>query len=239
MPSNPQATQIEPQAKPQRRRVALWAALGLAVVVCVIFPPIRFHRYEPGQPAALGAGGSGPFRADAEAVKLWDERLLPAAQKAADAKAVVAAFRANPEAARKQYAKTVALGGPGYYFISDTGRVVSKEKNRVGLSLDDANAANRVAPDVKPDIVFGTGPLFGNAVRDGTGLIGPGDYANSGDYNALSAELNNLVKSRVLPTLREKADVGSKVRFAGVAEVAADETTPLPLNVVPVLVEVQ
>ena len=240
-PQQPQMTQAEPQAKPRRKRVALWASLGLAVVVCLIFPPVRFHRYQPGQTAALGggAGGGGPFRAEAVARQVWDERLRPAAEKAPDAREVVAAFRADAEAARKRYARTAALGGPGYYFVRGAGRVVSKSKNQVGLHLDDPGSSNPAEPDGKPQVVFGTGPLFGNAVRDGTGLLSPGDYPNSGDYNELSAELNKLVTSRVLPTLREKADVGVRLRFAGVAEVAADETNPLPLNVVPLLVEVQ
>jgi predicted lipoprotein len=209
-------------------------ALAIVLVLCAVFPPIRIRRYRPGQTAVTSSGGTPALRPADAAQRLWDERLMPAAAKAADAKAVVAALRADSDAARKRYARTVDLGGPGYFFIAGTGRVVSKGKHDVALRLDGAGP-----PNAKPDIVIDTGPLFGNAVRDGTGWVSPSDYPNSEDYNALSAELNNLVKTRVFPTLRDRAQVGARVRFAGVAELAPDETHPLPLQVVPVLVEVQ
>jgi hypothetical protein len=55
----------------------------------------------------------------------------------------------------------------------------------------------------------------------------------------LSEELNKLVKTRVLMNLRDRASVGSRVRFTGVAEVADDEFDLRPLRVVPVAAEVQ
>jgi predicted lipoprotein len=233
MQSNP----ANPSRDGSRRRkpVAIWASLGIAVLVFAVFPPVRFHRYRPGGPAAAGgSAGTGTIRPEAAAARFWDERLRPAAQSAADAGAVVAALRADPAAARKQYGRTPALGGPTYFFVAGNGRVVSKGKGEVGLGLDGGAVA-----DAKADVVIETGPLFGNAVRDGTGLLNAGDYPNSGDFNALSAELNKLVKARVLPAVRDRAEVGSRVRFAGVAEVAADATDALPLRLVPVLAEVQ
>jgi predicted lipoprotein len=90
----------------------------------------------------------------------------------------------------------------------------------------------------QPDVVVSTGPVFGNAVRDGSGAFAPEQYPNSGDFNALSAELNKLVKLKVFPMLRERATVGSNLHFVGVAEVTEDDgPTPLPLRLVPVLVE--
>lgn len=80
---------------------------------------------------------------------------------------------------------------------------------------------------------------FGNAVRDGTGLLNASDYSNLQDFNNISAELNKLVGARVLLKLRADEYIGATVKFVGCAEID-DETTDLhPLQVVPVQAEVE
>src|SRR4051794_8440866 len=119
MQSNPATPSdaVPPRCKP----VAVWVLLGVAVVAFAVFPPVRFHRYRPGGPAAAG-GGTGGVAAvlpEAAAARFWDERLQPATKSAAaDAGAVVAALRGDPAAARKQYGRTPALGGPTYFFVA-------------------------------------------------------------------------------------------------------------------------
>jgi predicted lipoprotein len=109
--------------------------------------------------------------------------------------------------------------------------VVTKESGSIAIELDGS------ASPGKADVVIATGPLFGNAVRDGTGAFAPDEYPNSSDFNALSSELNKLVRTNVYPALREKATVGAHLRGVGVAEVSPDDASPVPLKLVPVLVE--
>ena len=65
------------------------------------------------------------------------------------------------------------------------------------------------------------------------------DYPNSQDFNDISAALNHLVETRVLPKLREQAKVGAKISFAGCAEVDDESTDLKPLKVIPIQTEVQ
>ena len=87
------------------------------------------------------------------------------------------------------------------------------------------------------EVSLQTGLLFGNAIRDGTGLLNVSDYPNSQDFNAISEALNRLVETRVQPKLREAAKVGAMIRFVGCAEVGDESTDLKPLKVVPVLAE--
>src|SRR3712207_6950353 len=48
-------------------------------------------------------------------------------------------------------------------FRSGTGRVVAAGEDSVGLRV--------AAGDGPPDVVLEAGPVFGNAIRDGTGLL--------------------------------------------------------------------
>lgn len=214
----------------------MWALLLAAAVALVVWPPVRFHRYEAGKPAGSASGGASSAKGGAaspadSAKRFWNEQLTPLSAKAAGASEVIAAIRADDAGVRKRFAKTPALGGPSYFFVSCAGKVISKEPKEIGVELDGSTTPG------KADVVVGIGPLFGNAVRDGTGAFSPDDYPNSSDFNALSSELNTLVKANVLAPLREKAAVGTHVHVVGVAEVSADEASPLPLKLVPVSVE--
>ena len=83
------------------------------------------------------------------------------------------------------------------------------------------------------------GLVFGNALRDGTGLLNVNDYPNSQDFNAISEALNHIVETRVLPKLREQAKVGATISFAGCAEVDDESSDLKPLKVIPIQTEAQ
>ncbi|MFK7735070.1 MAG: DUF2291 family protein [Pirellulaceae bacterium] len=163
--------------------------------------------------------------------KFWAEQLTPAATRSTDAQTLVAAIETEPEIAAETHGRRVGLSRGYYFFISGTGRVTRVDRNAIALLLhEDAGDAQ---------VLLETGPIFGNAVRDGTGLLDINDFANSQDFNRISAEINQRIEALVLPTLRENAKVGMAVRFVGCVEIT-DETTDLrPLRVVPFIAEVQ
>jgi predicted lipoprotein len=202
-------------------------AAVVVVALLVVFPPFRVVRL--GEAGANPATGPESFRAETFAVKFWDERLLKA--NTADAKTVLAAIHSDPKAAKEKYGRAIGLGGPYGYFVSGTGKVVSKDANSVGLLVEGAGP--------KPDVVLEVGPIFGNAVRDTTGLLTHADAPNSQGFNDLSSELNKLVEARVLPSLKAKAAVGAEVKFVGCAEITDEDTDLRPLRLVPVFAEVR
>jgi predicted lipoprotein len=104
-------------------------------------------------------------------------------------------------------------------------------KNGVSLALKDG--------DGPADILLPTGLLFGNAVRDGTGLLDASAFPNSQNFNDLSSELNRIVETTLLPQLREQAKVGAKISFAGCAELGDEDTDVKPVKVIPVSVKIE
>ena len=139
-------------------------------------------------------------------------------------------IKQDQQAARKAYGHSLGLSDTYSYFLSGTGRVVSVEKNAVGLSIDDDST--------QVQVLLETGLLFGNAVRDGTGLLDVNDFANSQDFNAISTEINRRIESDVvLPKLRQQATVGSTIRFVGCAQITDAQTDLMPLRVVPFIGE--
>ncbi|MBN1513857.1 MAG: DUF2291 domain-containing protein [Phycisphaerae bacterium] len=161
--------------------------------------------------------------------RFWAERLIPGASRAVDAAGLVEAVQRDRQSARRAHGRSVGLSEVYYYFVAGTGRVVSVDRNSVGLSLGDGQ------PEVL--VSLETGNIFGNAVRDGTGLLNINDFPNSRDFNGLSSEINRRIEQQVLPALRQKAKVGATVRFVGCAEIIDEDTDLNPLRVVPFIVE--
>lgn len=208
-----------------RRRLILGSAVGAGATVLVYFVPL-FHVIPLRPPGHAAAGAV--FNAEAFVDRFWTERLIPGAARAANAAELVAAVRRDRAAARRTYGRSVGLGDVYYFFLGGMGRVVSVDKSSVKLSLDDR--------DPKLQLSLETGNIFGNAVRDGTGLLDVNDFANSQDFNAVSSEINRRIESQVLPALRNRATVDAKVRFVGCAEITDDDTDLDPLRVVPFIV---
>ena len=86
-------------------------------------------------------------------------------------------------------------------------------------------------------VIIEIGPVFGNAIRDGSGLLDVSDFANAQDFNAISAEINRRVEEQVFPVLAANATVGATVHFVGGVDVADSEGAPSSLNLVPVIIE--
>ena len=207
------------------------AAAGAVAVGLWFFPPFHVVSLNAGGTAAAGASPGAAFDAPAVAARVWATDLRTAARRAVELKSFAGLLRENAETARKKYAKAAGLG-TAYFFVRGTGEVIARDRNYLRVALDGADAAV---------VAIRIGPVFGNTVRDGCGLLEVNSFPGLQEFNALAAELNALVEKTALPVLRDKAVVGAKISFAGCAEApeaAAGAGEPL-LMLVPVEAEVR
>jgi predicted lipoprotein len=214
----------------RREPFVAWPVIVAGVVfagLLVAFPPFRIVTKRAGDaPPANTSTGVAAFDAVAFAEKFWRDQLAPAATRAPGAPILLADLRRDPAAAAKTHAHRVGLGNAAFYFVRGTGRVTAVERSRLLIELDGTVVALR------------TGPVFGNVVRDGCGLLDVNQVPGLAEFNALSAELNRLVEARVQPPLKTVA-VGATITFAGCAE--APESLPPAgplLTFIPVTAEV-
>ncbi|MBL9190657.1 MAG: DUF2291 family protein [Opitutaceae bacterium] len=226
-------------ARPQHgtaRRSGLKSALLLAVALVVLlyfFPLFRVVSLKTQAATAATAAAAAPAAFDpiTAAAKFWNTDLPAAIPRAVELKSLAPAIRANAESAKTQFSKSAGLG-TAYFFLRGSGKVVFRDRNYLHIAPDGA-AAEIVALRI--------GPIFGNTVRDGSGLLDVNAFPGLQEFNDLSAALNALAEKNVLPLLREKAVVGATIHFSGCAEVpesAADAGEPL-LTIIPVQAEVR
>ena len=202
-------------------RVVIILCLLIAVGVLTWFFPL-FHVV---QRDALRDGDEQTAFDAAEYVKLiWTEKLPPVLPDAADAALVLAALRQDPQRARNEFGRSVGIGRSSLFLVRGRGTIMSADNKAIGVSLD--------ADDKEVDVSLVTGLLFGNTIRDATGLIDGDDFPSSQEFNQISAEFNRTVETTVLPRLKTHVKVGDTIEFVGCGEVTnvPRDITPLKLT---------
>lgn len=197
--------------------------------VLILFPPFHIVPLDQARAAAqVQIFNPGQF-----AVEFWDNQLTTSFSTAFEATLVLDAIRLDWHSAKRDYARIVGLGGPQHYFLKGTGRIIALHEREVEISLDGNNSD-------QADIILLTSMIFGNEVLNATGLINRSQFKKTNDYNAISAQVNNIVETQVVPAFLEKAKVGATIHFVGCStKISDDDPLPIPMRLVPVKLEVE
>jgi predicted lipoprotein len=208
------------------RVVVIFCCTVLAGCLLWFFPLFHIERLDAPLPAKLTPeSNTGKF-----AATFWEKKVVPTLEKAPDGKELISALRNNPQLARKQYGRKVGVSRTTLFVVQGKGTVVATDKKGVGVALEDGSES--------PEILLHTGLLFGNTVRDATGLLDASEFQNSREFNEVSADLNRIVETQVIPALKENARKGQRIRFVGCVELADQDEIPKPLSVIPMHVHI-
>jgi predicted lipoprotein len=206
------------------KRLLVWIVGALLASVLSWFFPL-FHVVPLRQTQQIQQQAA--FDAASFSRQFWQEKLFPATGKATSVAELAVALATDDKAARKRYGRSPGLGTTTYFFVKGTGRVTAIQKENISVTLETQPMCS---------VNLFTGLLFGNAVRDASGLLDGSAFGNSQDFNAISTELNHLVETEVGPALREKASIGKAIQFAGCIALEEDAPTKT-LQVIPIRVD--
>ena len=156
---------------------------------------------------------------------LWYSLLSNTDTLAVEVNTLSATLEEGLDVASKRFGHRLGMGSNAAYFVHGTGKIVAVGTDVVSIEFSGGSKA-----------IIEFGPVFGNAIRDGAGLLDISDFSNTQDFNAISAEINRRVETQVLPTLKNIAQPGVSIRFVGGVEVL-DSMPESPLFVIPILVE--
>ena len=209
-----------------RQRPAFrWAVTAVVVAVFLYFFPL-FHVVSLKE--VQQQIEAEEFDAASYVDTFWSGLLQDSLGNAIDAGELLAAFAEDFEGTAERFGHRLGLSGHSSYLVSGQGEIVTQDAFSVSIALHN---------DGPIAVVIETGPVFGNAIRDGSGLLNVSDFENAQDFNALSAEINLRVEQEVLPALKDNAAVGTTVRFVGGVEVSDMAGVPTTLTLVPIKVE--
>ena len=96
------------------------------------------------------------------------------------------------------------------------------------IKLDDSLMTVRLATEF----------IYGNAIRDASGLVDIKDFPNTMDLNNISEELNKMVRKTVLPPFKAAVKKGDKVIVTGSIEIHKEHIKWNELEIIPVQLQI-
>jgi len=200
--------------------------LVLALGGCVIV-----HHDQKGKGLSAASANNGEFDSKGYVDTNWDAKIIPElTQNAADLPTVLAALKADPDAARVKYGRRQEESAPFTFIVRGQLKVKAANLESGAATLELATPA----PTDDGAVLVQIGPVIKtSAVRDALSFVHFGDFTNQVDFANLSRALNTRVKETVVGTLDRPSLVGKTVKFTG-----AFAEDPGVVLITPVLLEV-
>lgn len=143
--------------------------------------------------------------------KLWNDKLPAKLDSAIEINAFIQAIEMDREAAFYKYSNAMAIGNYRYSLIKVTGNVTRINENDIDISLNHADSLLKIK--------LATEYVYGNAIRDASGLLDIKEIPKSEDLNNISEALNKIVRKSVLPAFKKEVKVGQMVEIVGAVEI--------------------
>nr|WP_295923205.1 DUF2291 domain-containing protein [uncultured Dyadobacter sp.] len=172
--------------------------------------------------------GHAAFNAAAYAKDFWEKQLIPGLGKAVELTTLNSLLDTDKDKAFDEYSHALGIGNVRYFMIKGTGKVTDVDENQV-----------TVATGAGSEVRIATEYIFGNAVRDASGTIDINAFTNSMDFNNVSAEINRIIREKVVPPFRSRVKKGDNVTFCGAIELNREHMQTNSPELIPVRLQIE
>ena len=200
--------------------------LLLVVLALVVYKSVYFKKL-----SAMTVVSVDKFDATKFTKKLWAKEFPAKLDSAIALKDLINAVKANPTEAFAKYSNTLGIGNYRYCLVTVTG--IATEINPDDITVQ----VNATEPAM--NIQLATEYVYGNAIRDASGLVDIKDFANNMDLNSISAALNKRVREEVLPPFKAAVKKGDTIHIAGAIELNKEHIKFNDLELIPVQLKIQ
>lgn len=157
---------------------------------------------------------------------IWENELLKTYESAADLESLIERLNQNPEETFDQESHSLGIGNIAYFKVQAEGIVLQKDENHVIVRIGEKL------------IEIETEFIFGNAVRDASGLIQLEDYDKTSDFNSISEAINAKIRTELIPPFVAKIEEGNTLRFQGAVELNKAQLNLNKIEVIPVYLKI-
>ena len=161
---------------------------------------------------------------------LWEEKLPAKLDSALDLAIFIKAAQANRADAFSKHTNALGIGNYRYALVKAAGIVtdVGEDDITLQIKMGDSLMTAKLATEF----------IYGNAIRDASGLVDVKNFPNTMDLNNISEELNKMVRKTVLPSFKTSVKKGDKLIVTGAIEIHKEHIKWSELEIVPVQIQI-
>ena len=126
--------------------------------------------------------------------------------------------------------RKLGISNDYYFIVEGNAKVLGIEEENVRISLDVENAA---------ELRLATEFIFGNTIREASGMANIGDFQNTMDFNNISVAVNERVRSDIIPPFLSEVKEGDDIYFKGAVKVNTKKPNLENLRIVPLILEIK
>ena len=199
--------------------------LAILLIGLVGYKSVYFRKLSEVQKSA-----GGNFDAVTLSKKLWDEKLPARLDSAIELTSLIRLIEANPVEAFGRHSNAMGIGNYRYSLVKLTGAVEAIKEDEITMRANHGDSLINVN--------LATEYVYGNAIRDASGLLDIKDFNNTSDLNNISEELNKTVRTAVLPAFKKQVKQGDKIEVTGAVEFNKEHISFQDLELLPVRIKI-
>ncbi|MDI9871946.1 DUF2291 family protein [Flectobacillus roseus] len=150
------------------------------------------------------------------------QQILSKSQ-AVDLSQLLSSFAAKDHASVSKYGNRLGIGSSAYYLVKCQAKILEVQ----GYRLKVLTADNR---PLEIDTKF----IFGNAIRDASGLVKLTDFKTTAEFNKISESLNTIIREKAIPDEIKTVKVGDTIDLVGAVKLGEKQEDLLNLSVLPI-----
>ena len=181
-------------------------SVSVLLVIFIAYHSIYFKKLDEYKLANAAKG----FDAGKYAQDFYKNKLTPRLDSAIEIGLLLNQLNTNPEKAFNDYSHALDIGNIRYFLVRGEGVVSTKTDDAVGILLNN--------DPKKQNIKIATEFIYGNAIRDASGLIHLDEFTNTTEFNDVSESINRIVRKEVVPAFKAVVKPGMVVKFTGALE---------------------
>jgi predicted lipoprotein len=161
------------------------------------------------------------------AKNLWEGELQTSINSAIELPLLLKSINENADAAFEQNTHALAIGNYRYAMVKLKGKIIAVNENEVLVSVALPHADSLLTVAITTEFVYG------NAVRDASGLLDAKDFNNASDLNNIAEALNELVRKNIVPEIRKTTKQNNKLEIIGAVQLNREHVAKEMFEIIP------
>lgn len=141
---------------------------------------------------------------------------------AIEVSSLLSAIQDEAERAFEEHGNRLGIGNSAYFMVKIRGEIAAIDDDQIRLMTEDAGPVS-----------INTRYIFGNALRDASGLIKLTDFKTNAEFNRVSEALNALIRTQVIPPVVNQLQAGDSIVVVGALKLSKKELENPPLVITP------